>query len=242
MAAPPALGFVRISSVDPPITLTVRLGEERPDITSGYGGWDAVARPRRKPISFWQARPELRMMLSLLFDEWTSGHSIERALQQLERMATPTSADGEPPQVRVAARGGHVPYQTRTWVIANLTWGDALMNADGNRVRQAVSVELMEFVEDVYLADRSAANRQRNKRKAAKTKSGAKVKRVSVKRSTKPKITTRTRTTTASYDGEDLATIAALELGDAERWREIAELNGLRDPQATTTGQVIRLP
>jgi nucleoid-associated protein YgaU len=33
-----------------------------------------------------------------------------------------------------------------------------------------------------------------------------------------------------------------MELGDASRWVEIAHLNGLRDPRATTPGKVIRLP
>jgi nucleoid-associated protein YgaU len=31
-------------------------------------------------------------------------------------------------------------------------------------------------------------------------------------------------------------------LGDARRWREIADLNGIRDPRAITVGQVLRLP
>jgi nucleoid-associated protein YgaU len=39
-----------------------------------------------------------------------------------------------------------------------------------------------------------------------------------------------------------LLAIAARELGDADRWVELAELNGLRDPRAITPGQVIRLP
>lgn len=243
MAAPPAIGYVRLRSTDPPVTLTMRLADERPDVTSGYGGWNAVERPRRKPISFWQGRPELRMTLPVLFDQWAAERSIERQLAQLEKMATPTSSDGEPPQVRVQARGGHVPYQGRRWVISNLTWGDALMNKNGNRVRQQVTIELLEYVDDVYLAERSAAARQRNKRKAVKTRRGATSKRVVVKRSTKPKLRTSARAAPPeTFDGEDLATIAANELGDAERWPEIADLNGLRDPQATTTGMVIRLP
>jgi nucleoid-associated protein YgaU len=44
------------------------------------------------------------------------------------------------------------------------------------------------------------------------------------------------------YDGEDLLSVAARELGDASRWHEIADLNGIRDPRAITRAQVIRLP
>ena len=42
--------------------------------------------------------------------------------------------------------------------------------------------------------------------------------------------------------GQSLWRIAAAELGDGERWTEIAELNGLDDPNAIREGDVLRLP
>jgi nucleoid-associated protein YgaU len=113
------------------------------------------------------------------------------------------------------------------------------MNDNGNRVRQAVTLTLQHFVEDVYLARRSAANRRRAK-KAANKKPGAATKRVPVKKA-KPRVTRR-RGVVAFGDGEDLLSIAARELGDADRWLEIAEANGIRDPRSLSEGQVIRLP
>jgi nucleoid-associated protein YgaU len=41
---------------------------------------------------------------------------------------------------------------------------------------------------------------------------------------------------------ESLADIAGRELGDPRRWRQIAELNGLRDPDRVNAGRRIRLP
>lgn len=42
--------------------------------------------------------------------------------------------------------------------------------------------------------------------------------------------------------GDTLARIARDELGDAERWNEIAELNGIRDPRALRVGTALRIP
>jgi hypothetical protein len=243
----PRVGWVRISSSDPPLSVTARLAEDRPNVEDGYGGWDEVVRPRRAPITTWRASPGLKLTLPILLDGWASDTSVERAVAQIEQMARPNASDGDPPRVKIAATGSAIPYQGRTWVITALAWGDALMNPAGNRTRQQVTLSLLEYVHDVYLAERSAANRRRKKAAAPKTKAGAKAKRHVVKRSGKPKPKPKAkagaRTTGEEWGaGEDLLAIAARELGDADRWIEIAQLNGIRDPRAINVGQVLRLP
>lgn len=42
--------------------------------------------------------------------------------------------------------------------------------------------------------------------------------------------------------GDTLSLIAAQQLGDANRWQEIADLNGIQDPRALRVGQVLQLP
>lgn len=42
--------------------------------------------------------------------------------------------------------------------------------------------------------------------------------------------------------GDTLSAIAARELGDPNRWQEIADLNGIQDPRALRVGQVLQLP
>jgi hypothetical protein len=246
MSVPPPVGYVTVSSSDPPIDVTALLADERPDVTSGFGGWDAVERPRRPPLTTWKAPPGLRMTLPLMLDEWVDELSIEWQVEQLEALGQPTGSDGEPPQVTVTATGGAVPYQDRTWVVDNITFGDALMNDDGDRVRQQVTLELLEYVEDVYLTEVSAANRRRAQAAKTKGKPGATHKRVTAKRTTKAvKTVTRSVSATAAGEfglGESLVSIAARELGDATRWTEIAALNGMRDPRAVTPGQVLRMP
>ncbi|MFH8797046.1 N-acetylmuramoyl-L-alanine amidase [Streptomyces sp. NPDC017941] len=42
--------------------------------------------------------------------------------------------------------------------------------------------------------------------------------------------------------GDTLSSIAASKLGDGNRWREIADLNSLKDPDAIAPGQKLKLP
>lgn len=243
MAAEPPLGWVQLRSTDPPVTLIARLSGDRPNVDAGYGGWAEVARPRRRPLSVWIGSPALRMTLPILFDRFVDGISIERQIASLERLATPTAGDGSPPRVRFVARGAAVPHQEKTWVIDSLAWGDALMNANGNRTRQQVTLALLEWIADIRVRENSPAKRQRAKQKAAKTKGGAASKRVVATRKRTASKRSSTRAPSDEFGtGDDLLSIAARELGDADRWVEIAQLNGIRDPRAIAPGQVLRLP
>lgn len=246
MAAKPPIGWVQIRSADPPVTLQARLSADKPNVDAGYGGWAEVTRPRRRPLSVWIGSPGLRLTLPILFDRFRDGVSVERQIAQLERLATPTASDGSPPHLKFSARGAAVPHQARTWVIDTLTWGDALMNANGNRTRQQVTLSLLEWIADIRVRENSPAKLARARTKAVKTKSGAANKRVvaSHARIVKSKTSLLASSTSASTfgDGDDLLSIAARELGDANRWIEIAQLNGLRDPRAISAGQVLRMP
>jgi hypothetical protein len=240
VSAPPAAGWVRITSADPPITLLVRLGLDRPNVTAGYGGWNEVARPRRRPLTVWQGSPGLRMDLPVLIDGWKTGASIERQIAQLSKLGFPVASDGSPPRIRLRARGGTVPNQSKVWVVDAISWGDALANAKGNRVRQQATLSLLEFIADVRIDQDSAANRQKLKQSMATTKVGAAAKRVLA--GPKRGASTPTQKTATFASGDTLISMAAKYLGDANRWPEIAQLNGIRDPRSIPIGKVIRLP
>ncbi len=55
-------------------------------------------------------------------------------------------------------------------------------------------------------------------------------------------VTTTTQPTHVFQDGETLWSIAESLLGDAQRWREIVDLNGIDDPSAIPSGLVLVLP
>jgi hypothetical protein len=237
-------GMVRVYTIDPPLSVLAHLGQDRPDVSQGYGGWEEVERPRRSPLTTFKSAPGLHLTLPLLLDGWSTGTSVEPHITALERMGLATNAAGEPPKVHIEARGQALPYQARTWVIDTIAWGDADMNAHGDRVRQFATLNLIEYVEDIHLQERSPANRRRAKARATVKKAGAAQKRIQAKRSAKQltHASSRTGTTATFGGGESLADIAARELGDADRWPEIATLNGLRDPANVTPGQTLRLP
>jgi hypothetical protein len=134
----------------------------------------------------------------------------------------------------------HVPHTERSWVIGELTWGDALMNQHGNRTRQQLSVVLYEFVEDTYMTEKSAARRRRMK--AASHRAGAPAKRLHAKRKHHV-VTSKTRATSSAFgEARTCSRSRRASWATLSRWVELAELNGLRDPRAITPGQVIRLP
>lgn len=240
--ATPPTGWVRISSSDPPVSITARLADTRPNVDAGYGGWTEVARPRRRPLSIWTGSPGLRLTLPILLDRFADGVSIERQISRIEQLSLPTAADGSPPRLRIVAPGGAVPHQDRVWVVDSLTWGDGIMNAAGDRTRQQVTLALLEYIADVRVNERSTTTQTRRQAARAKSKSGAARKRI-VAGHGKPKAAhARSSSSSAFGAGEDLLSIAARELGDADRWLEIAQLNGLRDPRAIAPGQALRLP
>lgn len=243
---PPPVGYVTLASTDPPITVEARLWQDRPNVDSGFGGWDEIERPRRSPLTTFKGSPGLHLTLPLVLDHWTDEASIEATIRDVERLGEATSSDGEPPQLRLSVTGGAIPYADRTWVVEGIDWGDAIMSAAGDRVRQAFTLSLLEYVTDVYLTERSAAARRRKKSAKSKKKRGAAKKRVVAKRSGRRKgASARSAIAGSSADfgqGESLLSIAARELGDANRWPEIAALNGLRDPRAVAPGQELRLP
>jgi hypothetical protein len=245
LSGPPPTGWVQIVSTDPDVTVLARLSGDRPNVT-GFGGWAQIARPRRPPMTTFQASPGLVLTLPILFDGFRDEESVEPKIADLVKLGSPSASDAQPPIVTVDARGGAVPYQGRQWVVSDLAFGDAVMDKNGNRTRQQVTVTLMEYVPVVYLTQKSAAARQRHKHNAAKSNPGARNKRIKAKRARKGVAHSLSLLTAGAVptagDGEDLLTIAARELGDADRWTEIAELNGIRDPRSITTGQVIRLP
>jgi hypothetical protein len=248
------VNWIRFTCTDPPTTVLVRLSDERPNIDSGYGGWNPVVRPRRRPYTTWAGMPVFHMTIPVLFDGFIAGRSVERDIARLENLAFPVGSNTMPPTVRIAATGGAIPHQEKTYVIDALTWGDAIMDTHGNRTRQQVTVGLMEYIHETLLQELSAAARERVKASAYKPKAGAANKRIiaalveQAATSTPPAAVVEaaaasTSSASTSFgQGEDLLTIAARELGDASRWTEIAELNGIRDPRSIAPGQVLRLP
>lgn len=218
---------VILNSKDPHLTLRLLLGEAAPVVTSGYGGWEVVGRPRRQGLTEWRGREPYRLSLDLLIDNFEKNTSIERLCSTLERMAVPPRAHAEPPVIDI---DGAVPHSDLDWVIDTINWGDSIRNRDGHRVRQKVTVIFLRYVDDDRVKQLSAAERRRRAKAAQKGR-----KKKKSKKST-------SRETYTVKSGDTLSSIAAQELGDWQQWEDIADANDLRDPDRIEAGTVIQLP
>lgn len=183
--------------------------------TGGYGGWEAVHRPRRVALTEWTGREPLRLSFTVMFDGYAKGREVELPIRRFERLAG--LGKGQPPELMIAA-GGVIPHDAyhapnRRWVIESLDWGDSVRNANGFRVRQFADVGLLQFVEDEALAGLPAVQ------KKAKKKRGA--------------------AATRARQGESLRDVAKRT---GKKLRELKKLNGIRDgDKKLTRGRRIKL-
>lgn len=189
----------------------------------GVGGWARRQRPGLPPALEWEGVPEQTLAFTLLLDGWDRERSVEPDIRLLKQMGRPRARKRPPPELELEYGGtGH----GTTWVIDSLSWGEELRNGQLARIRQEVSVVLLEYVEaDVTLtpADRHKENKGGNRDEGGGGSGGG-------------------NRTASARAGDTLAAVAARELGSAARWPELADLNGLRDPSRVTTGQTLRLP
>lgn len=224
-----AVGYCALQAEDDSsLSVLTELGDGAPRVVEGFGGWEAVERRGRIAMTHWTGYAPLKIELELYLDDFAAGKSIEPAITILDGLAGrgQRSTGGRPPLI-IVDTAGVMPYDVRTfpdtrWVIDQLDYSadeeEASVNSVGNRTRQAVGVTLLQYVDDARLqnAELAARIQLQAKRKSA-----------------------RMYTVKA---GENLITIARAKLGNADRWTEIAKVNGLRDPRAVKAGARIRLP
>lgn len=225
----PSASWCTLTSANPSLLVSALFDATAPVITSGYGGWVEIARPKRKALTDWQGSAPFRLQFGLILDAFDDApHNVEQDIIRLERMATRGPHDQRPPTIRINDKdhggGGRLPHNNLTWVIESLTWGDCIRQSEtGDRTRQVVAVTLLELVEDAIIGKLSPANNARN---ISKIRGGQALStRIIVKQ------------------GEtSLQQVAARALGDAKKWKALAKANNIRDPKKIYTGQQLRIP
>lgn len=237
-AGPPtntSLGYVTFYSFDPAYSVTMLLGDGSPTVTGGYAGWTTVARERKRALTEWHGNEPLQIEIPILFDNYVNGTTLEPEIKTLERLAGYDASMDEPPLIQFNS-AGVIPYdahdaEKKNWVISDLVMGDADRNAVGNRVRQACTVTVLEYIEDDTLASQTSAERKRKAKRAAEKKKAAARKGAGQKRY-------------VTHNGDTLRKIAAAKLGKASRWKEIKKLNPkYRDPKKPIpAGTILKMP
>lgn len=224
---------IRISQVRPKGPAITVLAGDGVATPSGDGGWQSTARPRRKGFVEFVGTSLIAMDVPIVLDGWSDsnrGRSVEPDLRVLESMLRKRQgAYDEPPVITI--EGATVPHRQLNWVIATLTYGDMIRReSDGARVRQNLTLSVIEYVAPDVLGSKPSAP----KRAKERNKGGG-------KKASGESWSASSRSVTARH-GDTLQKIAVRAYGDRSRWHDIAHLNGIRDPKALKVGQRVFLP
>lgn len=209
---------------DGDLVLLVELGDAFPAPTQGFGGWDVIDLRGRIGLTDWKGNDPLAIDLELFFNDDDLTTSVEDAIATLEAYAgRGIKRKKDEPSILKVDTAGLMPFDWHQfpdgrWVVNGLDYGDdTIVNSHGNRVRQTVTVALLQHVED----DRFRYDASRR----LKPKGGGSHK------------------TYKSRSGDTLMTIAKAKLGDASKWRTLQKLNpSIRDPRHIKAHTTIRLP
>lgn len=153
---------VYIYALTGPQNCLALLAENGGHMTGGFGKWEQISVPRGIPFTQWVGRDLFAMDLELLLDNWAKHKSVEPGIKALEEMAlrpgnwkgqykTQTKPYPTPPPIRLV---GAIPHPEFTWVINGIDWGDCLRHPKtGQRLRQAVTLHMLEYVEETEIAN-----------------------------------------------------------------------------------------
>ncbi|MCW2957137.1 MAG: 5-nucleotidase, ecto [Thermoleophilia bacterium] len=216
-----------LRQVDPPgAAIVFALEPSLVAVTGGVGGWEEIGHPKRPSSVEYAGQPLKTLTVEALFDGWQKQVSVEEPLRILGVWGRIPPGRREPAVLQL----DYANHGAERWVLNGLDWGDSLRGSNGLRVRQYVTVTLLEYRDPaVFLSPVKRAAPVPSKPGApGKPSSGA-----------KPKPSGKTYTVKA---GDTLQKIAQTQLGKAARWPELSRLNNLRDPNKLKVGQKLRIP
>lgn len=235
----PNRGHFRLQSFSPDYVFVGEFGDDPalPDPES-YGGWSVTPIPKRMGLTEWAGRNPMSITVEFLVDRLEEGDTIyvRDMMDTLDKIVATSSRDEEPP-ICIFDSGGLVPHdythaQHVRWVVSALQWDkDITVLSESSRrpLRVGGSFTLLQYNHDTTI-DAYDGPAERNRKKNNKDKNKNKGKN-------KGKGTYTVKT------GDSLTEIAAHELGDSKRWKEIADLNNIRNPRKDLKqGMTLKMP
>lgn len=194
---------VRIIAQSSAIDITVPMGDGPATITAGLGGWQSIDRVDDLALTDWSGQAPLEQDVPLILDGFTTGDSVERELTTLFKLARDFSGEKTAPPVFKVF--GPVFFEGKSWVLPEggleLDTASTIRRDDGELLRQALTLHLLEFVKPDVL-------KERKKHKGIGRRPGP---GIPVAYSTR--------------QGDTFEKIAGRIYGDPSRWREIAKKN-----------------
>jgi hypothetical protein len=159
---PVAPGYVRLTCGDPAFALVTLLGEEAPQLSGGFGGWNVIGRPRDVGMTVWDGVEPYQLTLPLMLDAFADNRSQEGIIRRLTAVAR---GDREsPPGVLTVEGLPSLSPPSRHWVIESMEFGDAIRRvSDMHRTRQQLTLALREYVRPEYLSRRKTTSKTSSK-------------------------------------------------------------------------------
>jgi LysM domain len=204
----------------PNAALTLPLGKRKPIFSGGIAQWDEVERPRRRAMSEYRGESLLKYSFDVALSAYPDGN-VEPLIRRIVGWASRSDLPFQPTLLKVQ---GPIIYPDLNYYLTKCDQVDdetLAFNSANQICRQLLDLEITEYVApDLVIQTPPPA--QAAQARAAET-------------------TPAERTYTVAA-GDTLWAIAARLLGKGQRWSEIAEKNGIRDPRALKIGTVLKVP
>lgn len=217
---PAQLGELWLAAKSKPTAVVTRIWMESPPTPSesGAGGWTVTPEEGSKgTVEYTGVEPD-RWTIPVIQDGWADHRDVQGDWTALRALSL-QQGSAPPPEIWLS---GALPPDllSRTWLIEKLVPGEGRLIGGERGERLLRARATIYLIEPVYPTNIASPIKQ------AQAKGGSKSSRKS-----KP-----------ARKGDTLVKIAARELGDPERWREISKLNHNRQPDNVKAGERFRLP
>lgn len=219
------IGSFKIRSLEDGTVFQARLADQAAVVTDGYGGWEAVPRPRTVAITEWKGRNHLSIEIPFMIDFYVAdvtnhpGADCENMVSNLEKLAG-LGGMNQPPVCKVDGFGA-IPHdytqrKKLNWVVDALQWdrGIEIRRGDnGRRMRCGGTVTVRQF-----LTAKDLFYKIKPKQKAVP-----------------PRVYRVKR-------GDTLAKLARKFYGDPNLWKRIADANHMRDRRKLKVDEKLKIP
>lgn len=128
---------LRLVAAHPAVDIQVPMGDGPATPTAGYAGWEEVQRIERRSLTSFQGLPAFQQDVPIMLDGWAEDRSIERQLEEVEKLAGNVVFRAIGPIFRSGSRfvfGDEPEY------------GEMIRASDETLLRVRMTLKLMEYV------------------------------------------------------------------------------------------------
>lgn len=233
----------------PGAEVLVPLGSEIPTPSAGSGiaQYNSIKRPRRRDLMEFAGESPVQVTFSIILNQWPNGTVIDLH----GRIYGWAARNGLPTMPTVLRTEGPIPFSNLRWILTNIEQMEfRARESDFAACYFELKLTLTEWNDidlikqgpDAPAASPAAVAQQTFQQKYAQSISGNLKLAAAYGVPYKSGVSAAQPRTYIVKSGDTLASIAAHELGAANRWQEISGMNSIRDPRRLKIGDRLTLP